>query len=93
MKQSRLEENRPMLTIFMWAGAVLGFAAGLIHAVQILLTQPSLPGRNSKAMACYRALWAIALWTLFGGYLLLMWIVAVILRPVLGLLARRRRVA
>ncbi len=82
-----------MLTPLVWAGTILGLTAGLIHAVQILRTQTSLPGGNSPAMASYRAIWAIVLWTVFGGYLLLMWIVAVILRPVLNFLGQRRQAA
>ena len=82
-----------MLTSFFWAGTILGLTAGLIHAAQILRTQTSLPGGNSPVMAVYRAIWAIVLWTVFGGYLLLMWIVAVILRPALRLLGQRKQAA
>ncbi len=73
-----------------WAGTVLGFIAGVIHAVDIVRKQASLSGKHSQSIAWYRAAWAVLLWTAFGGYLLLMWIFGLILRPLLGFFWRRR---
>lgn len=59
---------------FLWAGTILGAVFGLIHGVylfrKIISDQVAGP-----AAAMYFALWAFVLWTLFGAYLLLFWII------------------
>ena len=69
---------------FFWFATGLGFIAGLAHAVNILATQWRLPGADAKAMAMYRAAWAVVLWTLFGSYLVALWIVGLVLKPLIG---------
>ncbi len=68
------------MVIVFWLGTALGFAVGAIHAGYIISTQFSLPGPNATALALYRALWALALWTVFGSYLLVLWISGFVLR-------------
>lgn len=82
-----------MFTQLLWAGAVLGLAIGIAHAIHIYHTQSVLAGTNSKSMAFYRAAWALGLWTLFGGYLLVMWIAGALLRPLLGMLTKTKQPA
>ena len=65
-----------MLTTLLWIGTIVGLVAGLVHAVHIISVQTRLPGADAVAMAWWRALWAVVLWTAFGGYLLLMWLLA-----------------
>ena len=72
-----------MLSLVFWAGTLIGAVAGLAHAVQIVTTQSGLPGRNAGSAAVYRAVWAVALWTIAGGYLLMMWLVGLVLRPLI----------
>ena len=82
-----------MLTTFVWTGTLAGAVAGLAHAIHIYRSQSILPGSNPKGMALYRGLWAMVLWTLLGGYLLAMWIIGALLRPLLSLATRRGRAA
>ena len=62
---------------FLWSGAVLGALLGVIHAVQAyrqrIADEGASPGR-----AAYFALWAVALWALFGAYLLAFWIIGAV---------------
>ena len=69
------------MTFLFWLGTVLGFLAGVAHAAYILTTQSSLPEASAGARAVYRAIWAVVLWTLFGGYLLFCWILGLLLKP------------
>lgn len=55
-------------------GSLLGAVAGLVHAGANLLHE-----RKAGPLAlpaAWRALWTVALWTLFGTYLLLSWLAA-----------------
>jgi hypothetical protein len=45
---------------------------------------------DSRGMAIYRGAWAIGLWTLFGTYVLVLWIVGVIAYGLVGFLPARR---
>lgn len=73
-----------MLGAFFWAATGLGFIAGLAHAMHIVSSQWSLPGLNARPMALYRAAWAVALWTVFGSYLVALWIIGGVLKAVIG---------
>lgn len=80
-----------MLSLLFWSGTLLGAVCGLVHAAHIVQVQSQLPGRNAKPLAMYRAAWALVLWTLVGGYLLIMWIIGLVLRPLLDLFNRPAR--
>jgi hypothetical protein len=80
-----------MLSLLFWGGTLLGAVCGLVHALHIVQVQSRLPGRNAKPMALYRAAWALVLWTVVGGYLLIMWIAGLVMRPLLGLFIRPAR--
>jgi len=45
---------------------------------------------DSRSTAIYRGAWAIGLWTLFGTYVLVLWIVGVIAYGLVGFLPDRR---
>jgi hypothetical protein len=66
----------------------LGAAVGLVHA--FYLWRVSLQEAESRSTAIYRGAWAIGLWTLFGTYVLVLWIVGVIAYGMVGLLPARR---
>lgn len=69
-----------MIPVILWLGTALGFAIGLLHATQIVATgsQDSSPDRPFARL--YRAVWAIGLWTLFGAYLLVLWLLGSVLK-------------
>ena len=82
-----------MFITILWIGTILGVLAGLTHAIDIHRMQTARQEPGGTAMALYRGLWAVVLWTLFGGYLLVLWIIGLVLRPLLGVILRRRRIA
>ena len=73
-----------MMTYYFWMATALGFAVGTLHACHIFSLQSALPGSDAKASAFHRALWAIVLWTLFGSYLVTLWIVGLVLSILFG---------
>lgn len=61
----------------LYAGSVVGALIGLVHAIYIYRRR--IAGSNASwRTATYRGLWTFFLWTLFGSYLLVLWVVAVI---------------
>jgi hypothetical protein len=59
---------------FLLLGTVLGAVLGALHA-PLVFRQRIVDGGLSPAGAAYFALWAFALWTLFGAYLLAFWLI------------------
>ena len=76
------------MSLLLWVGTILGAAVGLAHA--IYLWRVSMQEANSRNTAIYRGVWAIGLWTLFGTYVLVLWIVGVIAYGLTGFLRARR---
>jgi hypothetical protein len=62
----------------LWAGTVVGAILGLLHAgyVYRLVSVPG--GAVAHARAGYYAAWTLALWLLFGTYVLVLWLVAAV---------------
>jgi hypothetical protein len=62
---------------FLWLGTFFGAVFGVLHAVHVYRRRveedAAGPGR-----AAYFALWAVALWTIFGAYLLAFWIIGAV---------------
>jgi hypothetical protein len=73
-------KERSMITVILWLGTALGFAIGLLHATQIVATESQDSSPDRLFTRIYRAIWAIGLWTLFGAYLLVLWLTAFILK-------------
>ncbi len=59
---------------FLFVGTLLGALCGALHA-PLVYRNRRRDERASPARAGYFALWAFALWTLFGAYLLLFWVI------------------
>ncbi len=76
------------MSLLLWVGTILGAAVGLAHA--IYLWRVAMQEANSRSTAIYRGVWAIGLWTLFGTYVLVLWIVGVISYGLAGFLRARR---
>lgn len=58
-------------------GSALGAVIGLLHAG--FVCRERLSAGAGRGRALYYALWTLALWTLFGSYVLVLWLVAVAL--------------
>lgn len=59
------------------AGAGLGAVFGLLHAISLFRHRIG-SGRAGPVAALYYALWTVGLWTLFGAYLLVFWILGAV---------------
>ena len=76
--------------VFLWIGSALGAVLGLLHGVYLYRQQAATAG--GRAMGLYYGLWAFALWTLFGSYVLAFWVLGLIAHAI-SRLARMRRSA
>ena len=65
---------------FILFATLAGFICGVLHAAHILLRHHQLPGGSAYGPLVYRALWAVLLWTAFGAYLIVFWILGFVLR-------------
>ena len=68
---------------FFYLSTFLGCVLGILHAVHILRHHSALPGTEAMATQINRALWAVVLWTIFGAYLVVFWLLGFVLRPFL----------
>jgi hypothetical protein len=59
------------VSAFLWAGSALGIVVGVLHGIDLWR-------RHGGAKGLYCALWALALWTLFGAYVLAFWILGAV---------------
>lgn len=57
---------------FLQIGVVLGAVVGLIHALHLFRERRVVAGTGA---ALWFAVWTVALWTLFGAYVLAFWII------------------
>jgi hypothetical protein len=70
------------MDVLVWIGTVLGAAIGLAHAAYLWRVTTQLGA--GQGLALYRGAWAITLWTLFGSYVLVLWIIGAIAYGVSG---------
>jgi len=77
---------------FLLLGSLLGFVLGSAHAVylyrEITARRLTTGGNASNARAACYGVWTLALWTLFGAYVLTLWLVGVVLSTLVRLLRR-----
>ncbi len=74
------------MDVFLWAGTALGAGLGVLHGVYLYRRHSA----RGKARSLYTAVWAFALWTLFGSYVLAFWILGFVGQSVARLAPRRR---
>ena len=73
----------------LWIGSVLGALVGVAHAIYLLGVSAHEP--RGRGAGIYRAIWAIGLWSLFGTYVLVLWVVGVIAYGLAGFWPNRRK--
>lgn len=76
------------MSTFLLAGAFIGGFVGLLHAVQIF-GERLRRGTGGVLSAAWFALWTMALWTVFGAYVLAFWVFGLALMALSRLLVRR----
>jgi hypothetical protein len=59
---------------FIWLGSTLGAVLGLLHGAHVYRTI-SARSRGENSRGLYAAAWTLVLWTLFGSYVLALWII------------------
>lgn len=59
---------------FLFVGTILGAVFGALHAPLVYRNRIADEGATSLR-AGYFAIWAFALWTLFGAYVLAFWLI------------------
>ena len=57
---------------FLWIGTALGALVGLLHGAAMFGARRAAGGALGEAL--YYSVWTLALWTLFGAYVLLFYI-------------------
>ena len=66
------------MSTFLWAGTALGAVLGLFHGIHLFRQQAARNAQRGAvfgaAIGLYYGLWAFALWTLFGAYVLGFWL-------------------
>src|SRR5262249_48761620 len=70
------------MSSFLWIGTGLGAFFGLLHGTYLYRQHIAL---RSPATGLYYGLWAFILWTLFGAYVLVFWILGLIAYPIVRL--------
>ena len=76
-----LTAQEEAMSALLWAGTIVGAACGLGHGVYVYgrvsrETPLATPGGPNRPRAISYALWTLALWSLFGVYVTVLWIVA-----------------
>ena len=75
---------------FVWLGTLLGAVIGLLHGGVVFRRQLVAPGGGTLG-ACWFTLWTVALWTVFGAYVLAFWILGAVGLALAGLFRPGRR--
>jgi hypothetical protein len=67
---------------FLWLGSGLGAVLGLLHGVYLYRRQTARAVAGGvlspRAVGFYYGLWAFALWTFFGSYVLAFWVLGAV---------------
>jgi hypothetical protein len=79
---------------FLWLGSALGAILGMLHGIYLYRQQAAWAlasgTTGGRAIGLYYGLWAFALWTLFGAYVLALWVLGSIAYLVTRLVLGRR---
>ena len=75
------------MSTFLWIGTGLGAFFGFLHGAYLYRQQIAVRGRLT---GLYYGIWAFALWTLFGAYVLVFWILGFIGYSIVRLAPRGR---
>ncbi len=89
------------MNTIVWIGSLLGLAIGSLHAIQLYRRRVA-DARESAAASttaqlatahlegAYYGLWALALWVIFGTYVLVLWVIGVVAYSIFRLFPRHR---
>ena len=81
------------MELFLWIGSILGALVGLAHGIQIYRSRAHRvltgAGGGGKLSGAYCGLWAFALWTMFGAYVLAFWVLGSVAYSISRLMPQR----
>ena len=88
------------MTTIVWIGSLLGLAIGSLHAVHLYRrrvadARESAAGGATAHLAtahlegAYYGLWALALWVIFGTYVLVPWVTGAVAYSIFRMVPRR----
>ncbi len=83
------------MELFLWIGSALGAVFGLLHGVYLYreITAAATKGATAiNVRALYHGGWTFVLWTVFGSYVLALWLVGLIGSSIVRLMQRQRSV-
>jgi hypothetical protein len=79
---------------FLWLGSAFGAILGMLHGIYLYRQQAAWAlasgTAGGRAIGLYYGLWAFALWTLFGAYVLALWVLGSIAYLIARLVSGRR---
>jgi hypothetical protein len=79
---------------FLWLGSAFGAILGMLHGIYVCRQQAACAlasgTTGGRAIGLYYGLWAFALWTLFGAYVLALWVLGSIAYLIARLVSGRR---
>jgi hypothetical protein len=79
---------------FLWLGSAFGAILGMLHGIYLYRQQAAWAlasgTTGGRAIGLYYGLWAFALWTLFGAYVLALWVLGSIAYLIARLVSGRR---
>ena len=89
------------MNAIVWIGSLLGLAIGSLHAVHLYRrrvadARESATGGATARLAtahlegAYYGLWALALWVIFGTYVLVLWVIGTVAYSIFRLFPRHR---
>ncbi len=88
------------MNTIVWIGSLLGLAIGSLHAVHLYRRRVA-DARESAAAGttvhlttahlegAYYGLWALALWVIFGTYVLVLWVIGAVAYSIFRMVPRR----
>jgi hypothetical protein len=88
------------MNTIVWIGSLLGLAIGSLHAVDLYRRRVADARASATAGAtahlatahlegAYYGLWALALWVIFGTYVLVFWVIGAVAHSIFRLFPRR----
>ena len=89
------------MNTIVWIGSLLGLVIGSLHAVHLYRRRVA-DARESAASGAtadlatarlegaYYGLWALALWVIFGTYILVLWVIGAVAHSIFRLFPRHR---
>ncbi len=84
------------MSAILWIGSLLGLAIGSVHGVYLYRQRladaraSATGGATVHLEGAYYGLWALALWVVFGSYVLVLWVIGAVAYSICRMVPRRR---